>query len=238
MKRISLNTHGGGRLEIHGSMAARRIWVILGRENFRQDDALIARLINHFAGSGRTILRYESHAVVTTRLIDRKCFGYLPFFVRQGLKAILLLAFPARWRHYSSRYRAEQNSIAYRTHSLRELIRFLGPEKEVVLLTRSAGGRVATMIADQARLKKVVCLGYPFKHPDHAAEPERYIHLKNLQTPLLILQGKQDAYGDYATAGCYPLGRNTRIEWIDTDHGFNMSEVEWGRILNLIDTFI
>lgn len=238
MKIFRLNIHGGGRLEVHGAFPAKRILIVLSRENFRLDDALVARATEHFSRRRWTIAKYEARVAETTRLIDWKCFASLPRWLRQGLKAILLLFRPMRWRHYLPSHRAEVNSIAYRARSLRELVRLLGEEKEIVFLTRSAGGRVASLIADEAGVRQIVCLGYPFKHPHEPSEPARWLHLAALRTPLLILQGIRDDYGGIETSGRYRLSPSTRLEWVDTDHDFNVPEAEWKRVLGLIGDFI
>lgn len=238
MKTVRLKIHGGGRLDVHGALAAKRIVIVLSRENFRLDDALVARLTRHFSHQGWTLAKYETRAVETTRLIERAAFLKLPRWLRQGLKAVLLLGFPLRWRHYSPRYRATINSLDYRTRALRELIQWLGPEKEIILLARSAGGRVASLVADAAGVRQIVCLGYPFKHPDEPPEPARYRHLASLRTPMLILQGTRDSYGGIETKGRYRLAPTTRLAWIDTDHGFTVSPAEWERVLGLIDAFV
>ncbi len=50
---------------------------------------------------------------------------------------------------------------------------------------KSLGGRMASMIADEAGVLGLVCLGYPF-HPPGAPEKTRIEHLRALRTPTLI----------------------------------------------------
>jgi esterase/lipase len=49
---------------------------------------------------------------------------------------------------------------------------------------KSMGGRIASMLADQAGIKGLVCLGYPF-HPRGQAQRLRVEHLRALRTPTL-----------------------------------------------------
>ncbi|MFT5486908.1 MAG: putative alpha/beta-hydrolase family hydrolase [Paracoccaceae bacterium] len=56
------------------------------------------------------------------------------------------------------------------------------------------GGRIASMIADEAGVAGLVCLGYPF-HPPGKPEKLRTEHLAGLKTPALILQGERDRFG-------------------------------------------
>lgn len=238
MTQIPLRCHGGGRLLVHGSLAAERIIVVLSRDSFLLDDALVDRLVRFFTGHNLTVVRYESRVAETTRLIDHPVSRRWPAPLRQAMKALRLLRFPGRWRHFSGRYREEQNAIPYRVQSLRELIRFFGPDKELIFLTRSAGGRVASLVADETGIARLVCLGYPFRHPDKEPEPERYLHLAHLQTPFLILQGVRDSYGGREVLETCRFAPPTQLEWVDTDHGFSLSEDEMRRILNLIHHFV
>ncbi|GJL82467.1 MAG: alpha/beta hydrolase [marine bacterium B5-7] len=89
---------------------------------------------------------------------------------------------------------------------------------------KSLGGRVATMLADDAGIIEnvdgVVCLGYPF-HPPKKPEKLRTTHLKTLQTPTLIVQGERDPFGNREEVANYSLSRNIRFEWMtDGEHGF------------------
>jgi predicted alpha/beta-hydrolase family hydrolase len=237
-QRINLAIHGGGRLDVYGPLNANRFVILLSRENFRRDDQLVERLIQSFVRRGITVARYEPEDAVTTRLIDREHFNSLPLRMRQGLKALLLLFFPLSWRHYSLRYRDRAHSIDYRTRSLRALIDFLGPRKEISLVTRSASGRVASGIADDIGISRLVCLGYPFRHPTEPLDSSRYSHLTHLKTPFLILQGTRDTYGGIASDGCYALAPNTSLRWIDTDHNFAVSDEVWNTLSAEIADFI
>ena len=69
----------------------------------------------------------------------------------------------------------------------------LGPER-LVIGGKSLGGRMASMIADAAGVRGLVCLGYPF-HPPGQPEKLRIAHLHALRTPALILQGTRDSFG-------------------------------------------
>src|SRR5512135_338690 len=68
-----------------------------------------------------------------------------------------------------------------------------GPSS-VAIGGKSMGGRIASMVADEAGVAGLVCLGYPF-HPPGQPEKLRVAHLENLQTRTLILQGARDAFG-------------------------------------------
>jgi predicted alpha/beta-hydrolase family hydrolase len=77
---------------------------------------------------------------------------------------------------------------------------------------KSMGGRMATMIADELKVRAVVCFGYPF-HPPGQPQKLRTAHLATLHTPTLILQGERDAFGKPDEVSSYRLSRAIRVEW-------------------------
>jgi uncharacterized protein len=90
----------------------------------------------------------------------------------------------------------------------------------LVIGGKSMGGRIASMVADDAKVRGVVCLGYPF-HPPRKLEKTRTSHLENLRTPTLILQGTRDSFGSPEDLRSYRLSAAIRIEWLeDGDHSF------------------
>lgn len=103
--------------------------------------------------------------------------------------------------------------------SFREAVRDAGG-KGLVIGGKSMGGRIASMVADEAGVGGVVCMGYPF-HPPSRPEKTRTKHLENLRTPTLILQGTRDSFGLPEDVAAYKLSGAIRIEWIeDGDHSF------------------
>ena len=104
--------------------------------------------------------------------------------------------------------------------SFRDAIEEVGGGKRLVIGGKSMGGRIASMVADDAAVLGVVCLGYPF-HPPGKPEKTRTEHLENLRTPTLILQGTRDSFGLPEEIRAYKLSPAIRIEWIeDGDHSF------------------
>lgn len=86
---------------------------------------------------------------------------------------------------------------------------------------KSLGGRIASMIADQAGVRGLVCLGYPFRPPgaDAAVAARRTTHLRELRTPTLIVQGTRDPFGGPDEVAGYTLSPRIRVHWIeDGDH--------------------
>lgn len=100
----------------------------------------------------------------------------------------------------------------------RSIIREHRGEGRVFIGGKSMGGRFATMIADEAGVDGIVCLGYPF-HPPGKPDQLRVEHLRSLRTPLLILQGTRDALGSREEVSSMELSPAVRIEWLeDGDH--------------------
>lgn len=83
---------------------------------------------------------------------------------------------------------------------------------------KSLGGRMASMVADEAGARGLVCFGYPF-HPPGKPEKTRTAHLAELRTPTLILQGTRDAFGTPDDVSLYSLSKVIEIEWLQgADH--------------------
>ncbi|HTW87646.1 MAG TPA: alpha/beta family hydrolase [Candidatus Binataceae bacterium] len=92
--------------------------------------------------------------------------------------------------------------------------------RRIVIGGKSLGGRIASMIADEAAVAGLVCLGYPFHPPGNPARA-RIKHLEHLRTPALIVQGTRDSFGHRDEIAQYPLAPNIRLAWMeDGDHSF------------------
>lgn len=107
-----------------------------------------------------------------------------------------------------------------------------------VLVGRSSGGRVATLFARENTVRAVVCLGYPFKHPNRAPEPVRYEHLRQINVPTLILQGRSDVYKSFQQAGTYRVSDHVTIMPVDTDHEFRLESEQWDAAVAVIARFL
>ncbi len=102
----------------------------------------------------------------------------------------------------------------------REVIERLGGGGTLVIGGKSLGGRIASMVADDAGARGLVCLGYPF-HPPDAPERLRTAHLRALRTPTLIVQGTRDPFGSPAEIEGYELSPAIRVVFLeDGDHSF------------------
>ena len=96
----------------------------------------------------------------------------------------------------------------------------LGGGDAVAIGGKSLGGRMASLVADEAGARALVCLGYPF-HPPGQPAKLRTKHLADLRTTKLIEQGTRDPFGGREEVAGYALSSSIRIAWIeDGDHSF------------------
>ncbi len=99
-----------------------------------------------------------------------------------------------------------------------DVISELGDLSRLIIGGKSMGGRMASMVADEAGIAGLVCLGYPFHAPGQPESP-RIEHLADLATPGLILQGERDPFGRREEVAAYPLSKNIAVSWLpDGDH--------------------
>lgn len=100
----------------------------------------------------------------------------------------------------------------------REVIEAHGGGGRVVIGGKSMGGRMASMVADEAGVRGLLCFGYPF-HPPGSPEKTRVAHLEHLRTPALVIQGTRDPFGTREDVQSYVLAPSIRLEWIENgDH--------------------
>ena len=101
-----------------------------------------------------------------------------------------------------------------------EAIGLAGGGGRVAIGGKSLGGRIASMVADEAGGRGVVCLGYPF-HPPGQPKRLRTSHLATLSTPALIVQGTRDPFGTRQDVAEYRLSPAISIHWLeDGDHSW------------------
>jgi len=100
----------------------------------------------------------------------------------------------------------------------RQVISSFEDPSRLIIGGKSMGGRMASMIADDAGIAGLVCLGYPFHAPGRADKP-RTEHLATLKTPALILQGERDPFGGPDEVATYSLSDQIAVTWLpDGDH--------------------
>ncbi len=98
----------------------------------------------------------------------------------------------------------------------------VGVGKRLLIGGKSMGGRIASLVANDARERRLaqglVCLGYPF-HPPGKPDSLRTDHLFQLRCPALIVQGERDPFGSRSEVEKYGLPESISIAWAsDGDH--------------------
>lgn len=137
-----------------------------------------------------------------------------------------------------NRYQS-QTSVTWRMNQLRVLLNSMDLiNTDVYLIGRSAGALVASKLAMEFPIKAVIALGYPFVHPTHGAQPHRIQHLPQVHTPLYILQGVHDAYGNSRQIAKIPMSAFVQICYLDTDHNFTLDASEWRRFEVMIQPYL
>jgi hypothetical protein len=100
------------------------------------------------------------------------------------------------------------------------VIEQVGKPGELVIGGKSMGGRIASMVADRAGVRGLVCLGYPF-HPAGKPATLRVAHLEKLATKTLICQGTRVTLGSREDVAGYKLSNAITVTWLeDGDHSF------------------
>ena len=101
----------------------------------------------------------------------------------------------------------------------RTVVEMLGRDG-LVIGGKSMGGRIASLIAGEAGVAGLVCLGYPF-HAVGKPDRLRIEHLQTIKTPTLIVQGERDSFGSREQVAAFKLSPAIRVEWLeDGDHSF------------------
>lgn len=109
--------------------------------------------------------------------------------------------------------------------------------RDVVLMGRSSGARLATWYASRHQVGAVVCIAYPFRNPAVGPETDRFAHLAELKIPTLICQGVQDEYGGSNVFRDYALSSAIRVHLLRTDHSFNISPDAWDGLARVMLEF-
>ena len=104
-------------------------------------------------------------------------------------------------------------------------------QRPVFIGGKSMGGRIATMVADDAQVDGVICFGYPF-HPPGNQEKTRVEHLAAMRTPTLVLQGERDTMGSREEVSAYALSSAIQIAWFEgADHSLSRGRKDGGATL-------
>lgn len=148
--------------------------------------------------------------------------AFMSFFA-EGLAAhgfrVARFEFPYMAARRRDAHRRLPDSPKVLLKTWQHVVERLGPDR-LVIGGKSLGGRMASMIADAAGVRGLVCLGYPF-HPPGKPEQLRIAHLRELLTPALFLQGTRDPFGRREELEHIALSPAIRIHFLEAgDHSF------------------
>lgn len=232
-----------------GALEADGLIVVVGRSNYKKSSASLDALLKDLHRQGHSVCWFESRNTQTSKLLGEEfevLFGSLmrdyclrsPRFggaLRKLIKGVLLLMRPSRWEFWFKCIKDNNQALA---KDLRRFLRSL-PAKYVVLYAHSAGGIVCSLASSESSVVKLICFGYPFKHPEHDEENSRTQHLAGLEKPFLIIQGDEDEYGTVDDIKHYCLSPTIRVESIRSGHDYdNMSGVEYRRCFKLLQDLL
>lgn len=128
--------------------------------------------------------------------------------------------------------------MANRIAHIQKLIRSLSDHQSICILTHSAGGIVASNVYAESNVKKIISFGYPFKHPEREQKAYRTENLKNIDIPMLIIQGNQDEYGGLGVDKQYDLSPQITLFYVNATHEYeNLSPDDWQRVVENMTVF-
>lgn len=162
-------------------------------------------------------------------------------YIERDLRRRLAPSF-ASWTGQANIYEPSPESFPMydfprRAAHLEDFLAARRPHRSTVLIGRSAGSRLATWYASRHPVGATICLGYPFRFPSRELEPDRFLHLTELNVPTLICQGVQDAYGGANILYDYARSSAVRIHLMKTDHEFHLSAEAWDTLARIILEF-
>ncbi len=227
-----------------GSLEQRRILLILNRDNMTRKKQVLQLYAAALSQADcalvwydfpyRRALFFRFHWEVLC--VDSSWWALGIWYVKQ---IVLMMRHLKKSLFLSSYPLKKAQDISLRCESLKRFLNQFSPLQELSFLTQSAGGRIASLVAQAYSVRGIVCLGYPFKHPEKSDEPERYLHLETMTTPFLIFQGTQDEYGtrDEVMAS-YKVSPSVSIRFVQTNHDFKLTEEERGHVVDQVKSFL
>ena len=234
-----------------GSLASSKILLFIGRSNAQKNSAPLQELLDGLVLDGYLLVWPKSRNQLTGELLTQKSMMAIVWlnlvfgqnesqakaWIRRILKGLILIGHPSKWDYFVSWFKV--SSANEQAEIYKDIIRTLGKKKLICILSHSAGGITASCLANEDNRRRIICFGYPFKHPDKDEEPYRTNGLKNIQKPFLIIQGLQDEYGGIDVLRKYELSPNVEFEFIEANHEYDkLSPNTWIQVTNRIKSFL
>ncbi len=223
-------------------MTNKQIIVLIGRENLEKDSHLYTDVFAKL--KQLPFIIYFDPCDQIRRTFSLPIFNYVPTFLKKftfvrkiARTSIIAFVFLKQGLFdiaYIKSFRENTNDINLRLKALVHQLKKFPTDSEITLIGRSAGAVLATKASLQVPIQQIICLGYPFKHPERNEEPFRYEHLKDVNTPTLIIQGEHDRYGGREVIEKYAMNPSTKMIFEDLDHDFQLTEETRLKLINLI----
>jgi hypothetical protein len=207
--------------------------LLVGRDNWQKDNDLNVVLLNYLKQTGITIIWEDPAATIFHKVLRfQNGVKWLPERLRLFNTRLLQIALCIFKPGYYSYMKPRLNqSINGRMASLEKRINTYKHQFELCILSRSSGAIVASKLADKLGIGQLICISYPFEHPDNGIEPYRFKHLENLATPFLIFQGRYDEYGGAEVVEKYNMSSSIQLCFVDTNHNFDLDAENWEHVL-------
>jgi hypothetical protein len=233
-----------------GSMASSKVLLFLGRSNNQKNSRPLEELLDRLLLKGYLMLwpgtknqfirRFLSdRSESLTHWLDRTLGpseSSIKRYVLRLIKVLILIFYPSKWDFF---LKWRDIEVVNQTESVRQIIRALGKNRSLYIISHSAGGITASNLHDEPDLKRIICFGYPFKHPDRDDESYRTENLKFIKIPFLIIQGDRDEYGGAGIENRYKLSPKIEVELVDSTHDYeDLSKDDWLRISKKIKSFL
>jgi len=186
------------------------------------------------------ILAHGAGAAMDTPFMNAFAEGIAATGLRVGR-----FEFPYMARHRQDGRRRPPDRQPVLLACWQQAIEAAGPRNRLVIGGKSMGGRMASLIADDAAVLGLLCLGYPF-HAAGRPDRVRTQHLATIRTPTLICQGERDTMGNRVEVEGYDLSDAIRFCWLqDGDHSFKprkasgtSEDANFERALSAITNFV
>ena len=239
-----------GILSHIGSLSNQHMILFIGRSSTYKFSTPLLNLIKELNLKKYTLVWFESVNITINASLDiqynrsiGKILSLLPERLaplasigRKLFKAGYAIVRPAYWGYFVSRL---SDPIQNQSREYKQAITFLGSDKKIDILTHSAGGRVAVDLAKLPSIRKLICFGYPFKHPNEPADKRRTDPLNTIEKPCLIIQGNDDEYGGWEVLYKYCFSDNIEFLLVETNHEYaDLESNQWELVNEAIGRFL
>jgi pimeloyl-ACP methyl ester carboxylesterase len=226
----------GASISLQPGHSSQPIVLYYGRDNRAAGDPLSRALLQALSDRGWRVAELDAVEHAMNRALDwDQRLGRLPRWQAWAVKIVRLILRPKLWPYYIHRLRLGRAACIRK--SALGCIRASAMMPDIIL-GYSAGARFGSAIVDELAVKAVVCFGYPFRHPEHGDEPERYTHLATIETPCLIVQGRNDSYGGSKDLAGYPLSQAVQVRFVDADHNLNLDAPHQQEVVDMVLDFL